>query len=311
MSDPVEIPGYFEAGPETLFGLLTPASGDGSGTGVLVVSGGLAGTSTVGRNQLYVNMARAIASDGYHVARFDYHGMGESTGVIAEFHLEADEPFVADVSAAGAWLRDQGVHRTVVLGKCFGSRMALGAVDSIDGLVGVILIGPPVNDFGKGEKTVTRLATELSVTDYVRRLFQPRVLKKLVDPRHRATYIRAARAKARVLASRIGRRATTAAPAVPAAGPAVSPRFLEPLSRLMERGVPVQFVYGIDDDFYADFKRARQHGPLGDLLARHRALVEVVEIPGLVRGYVETEAQDAIIGAVRRWLRQGVGAVSA
>lgn len=308
------MPGYFQAGPETLFGLLTPAPDGAGDAGVLVVSGGLSGTSTVGRNQLYVNIARIVASDGYHVGRFDYHGMGESTGVIDAFHLEADASFVEDVSAAATWLRDQGVRRMVVLGKCFGSRMALGAVDRIADLAGVVLIGPPVNDFGKGEKTVTRLATELSLTDYARRLLQPKVLERLADPRHRATYIRAGKAKARVLAvaarRRLGLGDLGAPQAPPAQGPVVSAKFMRPLRQLLERGVRLQFVYGIDDDFYADFKKAQQ-GPLGELLTRHASLVEIVEIPGLVRGFVETEAQDAIIEAVRRWLKEGSAAVSA
>jgi pimeloyl-ACP methyl ester carboxylesterase len=293
----VDEPVYFPAGAEMLFGVHTAPAVESGAPAIVIVSGGLTGTSTVGRNQMYVSLARAAAADGHRSLRFDYHGIGESTGVLDEFSLESDGPFVDDIVGAGSWLLDRGAERFVLLGKCFGSRMTLGAVPWFEGrLDGVVLIGPPVLDFGRGEKVVARLAVQLSVGDYVRRAVRPAVIANLRSAKHRAGYARAARAKWRALRAP-GERSGDG-------GAAVSRRFIEPLRRLIEAGVPVQLIYGVDDEFYADFCRASEAGPLARLLHDAGDLVEVTEVTGLVRGFASETGQEAIIEAARDWLRR-------
>lgn len=301
---PLPDPVYFPAGDETLFGVFTQADTPGS-TGVLVASGGLTGTSTVGRNQLYVQLSRGLAADGYHSLRFDYHGMGESTGILEEFRLDAEGPFVDDLVGAAGWMRQQGMDEIVLLGKCFGSRMGLSAVSRLGPLGGVVLIGPPVRDFGKGERAVARLATDLSARDILRRVLRPEVVRKLADPRHRAVYTRAAMAKVRAIAARLDR--------TPDRRPDdmawVSRRFFEPLASLVDQRVPVQLIYGVDDDFYQDFLKASQRGRLAELLARAGPMIEVSEVHGLVRGYAHAGGQQAIIEAARAWMARRDDAV--
>ncbi|HWH36050.1 MAG TPA: alpha/beta fold hydrolase [Acidimicrobiales bacterium] len=301
------IPVFFPAGTETLFGVYTRPVHSPRDVAVLISSGGLTGTSTVGRNQMFVRLAQRLAADGFPALRFDYHGIGESTGVLDEFRLDAAEPFVDDIVGAGRRVHDLGARRQVLLGKCFGSRMALSAAAALDHLDAVVLIGAPVRDFGKGERAVTRLADQVSIWDGIRRVLRPAFLRGLTDQRRRKTLVRAARAKARALSSRIPGQAT---PAARQSSDGVSRRFIEPLEALMARGVPVQLIYGRDDDFYREFLAASQRGRLARLLAEHAGLVEITVTPGQVRGFVQCEVQDAIIDAACTWIarRSGEGA---
>lgn len=303
MTDTVEttaydVPAFFPAGHETLFGVFCRAAATKlDGTGVLISSGGLTGTSTVGRNQMFVRLARRLASTGVHSLRFDYHGIGESTGVLDEFRLDADQPFVDDILGACHWMQGQGVERLVLLGKCFGSRMALSAAVSVGRLDGLVLIGVPVRDFGTGERAVTRLATELSVMDYVRRSLRPEVIRRLGDARHRKAYLRAATAKARVLTARLSGRSRSSD------GPLwISPNFVRPLEALVARAVPVQLVYGVEDEFYKDFQKASQHDPLRAILERAGDSLTVTTTPGQVRGFVQADVQDTIVDAACEWI---------
>lgn len=300
---PRQAPVFFPSGDDTIFGIVTTAVGGRAGpagSGVVIASGGLTGTSTVGRNQLYVRLARDLAADGFPSLRFDYHGMGESTGVLEEFRLDAEAPFVEDILGAARCLAELGATETILLGKCFGSRMALSSAGDLDSLAGVILIGPPVRDFGKGERTVARLATELNTVAFLRKALRPAVLRNLADRRHRTVYLRAATAKLRAVSARLRQ-----APAAKGREQAfwVSPRFFSPLEELVERGVPVQLIYGVDDDFYQDFRKASRNGRLAELLERAGPLVEVTEIEGLVRGFAHASGQAAIIAAARQWLQ--------
>lgn len=296
-----ESPAFFPAGDEVLFGITTRAEGEvPDPPAVLIVSGGLTGTSTVGRNQMYVALARDLAADGFPSMRFDYHGMGESTGQIDEFKLDAEGPFVDDITGAVRFLEGQGLDRVVLVGKCFGSRMALSATGEVSGLAGLVLMSPPVRDFGRGEKLVVKMATEMSVTDYIRRAVSLNVARGLLQARQRRVYMRAGKAKLRAMAAR--RRSDNRGAEGKASGLYwVSPKFLEPLRAVVERRLPVLILYGDQDDFYSDFLQARQ-GPLGALLADAGELVELAVVPGEVSGFVQGPVQDAINNATRSWI---------
>lgn len=293
-----EFPFFVDAGGETVFGIFTRV-GNPDAPGVAIMSGGLTGTSTIGRNRMFVRLARDLAGRGYHSIRLDYHGMGESTGTIEEFRLDAEQPFVDDIVGAVRWMQDQGVSRVIAVGKCFGSRMTLSSTPHIDALDGVVLIGPPVRDFGKGEKSVARLANELTMWGYFRRACRVEVAKGLFDPRRRRAYKLAARAKLRVVKSRIRR--TRVAAGTPNDSSGVSRKFIEPLEDLVRRRVPVQFVYGDEDEFYAEFLKAKA-GRLGRVLEQAGPLVEVTVLSGQVRGFAQGQVQDGIIDAARDWI---------
>ncbi len=61
----------------------TGAVAECQGKGVLIVVGGP--QTRVGSHRQFLLLARYLAGKGYHVMRFDYHGMGDSEGAIDSF----------------------------------------------------------------------------------------------------------------------------------------------------------------------------------------------------------------------------------
>jgi alpha/beta superfamily hydrolase len=284
-----ETPLFFAAGEDVLFGILTSPTADARGVAVVVAAGGGTPLST-SVNGLSVRLCRGISRYGFHAFRFDYHGVGESTGTLDRFHL--GEPYVRDLAAAVECLRDQGIRRYVLLGSCFGARTALATAPSTEGLEGVILISPPTRDFEMGERISTRMAAELGIGEYVRRAMTRRALAGLLQRDRRRAYTRLAKEKLRHAAgSRNGDSGDRQARYE------VSPGFLEPLRALVERGVPVSIFYGDAEDFFADFERARS-GALGRILEAAGETIAVTTIPGEIHGFEQVEAQEKVLDSV-------------
>ncbi len=107
----------FVKGPDgALFGVMTvPARPNGVGV-TLIPAGGY--TFTPQRNGWGTNLARMLAADGYHVLRFDWHGIGDSGGSVEGF--AHDRPFVDDLSVMLETMEQHGVGRHVLIGHCFG-----------------------------------------------------------------------------------------------------------------------------------------------------------------------------------------------
>lgn len=121
----------FDCAGETLIGILSVPDSSESGTplgpreapsvtGVVVVVGGP--QYRAGSHRQFTLLARTLATAGYPVLRFDYRGMGDSTGSRRDFERVND-----DVAAAiGALLQDQpNVQRVVLWGLCDGASAAL------------------------------------------------------------------------------------------------------------------------------------------------------------------------------------------
>jgi dienelactone hydrolase len=147
-----EQPVFFPAGPETLFGILTSPPARPRGTAVVLLQG--AGyVISANHNGLWARLARALAARGWHALRLDYHGVGESTGRFERVRL--DRLPTLDLLGAVDWLAGAGVGRAVVVGSCFGARVALEAAPEIAALAGVALLGPPlrvVADDGQADR---------------------------------------------------------------------------------------------------------------------------------------------------------------
>jgi dienelactone hydrolase len=143
-----EYPISFRAGKETLFGLLSTPQGDGPSTAVLVLGGGGTTPTAIGRNRFFVTLCRRLAALGYDALRFDYHGLGDSTGK-ADFRL--DRPFLEDLEGAVALVGGRGIPSYALVGSCFGARTALSGGPSLPGLKGLVLLAPPLRDFALSE----------------------------------------------------------------------------------------------------------------------------------------------------------------
>lgn len=277
-----ERPMFFPAGGETLFGIHTRPSGEPLGIGVIL----LAVKATYYRNRLAVRLARDLAAEGFDVFRFDYHGVGESTGS-AVFHL--DRPFVDDLLGAVAWARAEGLTRFIVLGQCFGARTALAAAARIEGLLGLVCVAMPFRD-GKAASIEGR-----GVGHYLRRGLRP------------STWMLLARAKFRQrmrdVVSALLRRAAGRQQPAPGDG---APRFRvnaglrRAIESAVDRRVPVLFVYGKDDPQFQEFLAVRDGG-LRKLFERASS-IELASLPGELHAFRDVTAQETFLSTARLWI---------
>jgi pimeloyl-ACP methyl ester carboxylesterase len=299
-----EVPVFFPAGRQQLFGVLTFPSGRSRGVGVVVLVGG-AYIPATNRNRLSVHMARRLASQGYHVLRFDYNGVGESTGPTGEYWL--DRPFVEDLEGALAVLRDVGMRRLVLIGSCFGSRTILAMADRVPDLVTTILMATPIRDFQMGDNLATKVAQEKSLGELIRLGLRRRTLRSLIAPadlksglRMRHILRRTMALKGRHILTRFfGDHATGNGAA--ATDGRMSEKFAAHLRRAVERGVPMLFLYGKSDGFYEEFVEA-QRGPLRSLFESARAPLHVETVEGVLHGFTTLAVQEAAIERTMAWL---------
>lgn len=138
--------------------------------GVLIVVGGP--QYRAGSHRQFLLLARALAAAGYPAMRFDYRGMGDSSGEARNFEAVED-----DIAAALAAFREQcpQLERIVLWGLCDAAAAALlycdGARDARIG--GLVLLNPWV----RSEATLAR--THLKHY-YLRRLMQGEFWRKLL-----------------------------------------------------------------------------------------------------------------------------------
>jgi dienelactone hydrolase len=288
-----EVAGFFASGGESLFGVMTKPVVDPVRTAVVLVPTGAGTRDSISRNRIWVRLARRVSLLGYHAVRFDFHGSGESAGI--EERLRLDQTFLGDIEGAINWVRAEGISSIVLVGSCFGARAALSHAPRTPGLRGIVLATPYLHDISSGEGFATKLATEWTVGQHVRRLLSRRVLRGVLDSRRRRAYARVATTKVRVLASRLrGDSQFT---------DGAGSNFLGNLAEILERKVPVLFLYGDSDDAYEEFERAKT-GRLGELLDRGASLVKVAVIPGRAHAFSTVRAQDAAMERIVDWLTE-------
>ncbi|MCS6944099.1 MAG: hydrolase 1, exosortase A system-associated, partial [Sutterellaceae bacterium] len=109
--------------------------------GVIVVVGGP--QYRVGSHRQFVLLARAMARHGIACLRFDYRGMGDSSGGQRTF-----EDVDADIACAVATLLAHvpSVRRVVLWGLCDGASAALMAARAQPHLAGIVALNPWVRD---------------------------------------------------------------------------------------------------------------------------------------------------------------------
>jgi pimeloyl-ACP methyl ester carboxylesterase len=300
-----ETPVFFPApSGDILFGIHTKPTADDRGIGVVIVQGGDTVNVSMHRNRLAVRLARELAADGYHSIRFDYHGLGESSGQIKRLHLH--HPFTDDVEGAANYLSSIGLEDLVLMGACFGSRTALSSAPKIPGVRGLILATPPSAGYDRTEAQGEWMARSRTLGDYVKGALKPTTLKQMAkDPALRSHYLKLGRKKL----AQVARKATR----VVRKGDGldwVSPMLLDPLDVMVQRNVPVLFIYGTDDPLLAEFNRARA-GRLGRIMDRSRGRVTLhASTPGVMHGFPSVPVQEAFVEQATAWIKQHVPAKS-
>lgn len=279
-----ETPVFFPAANEECFGILTePRAASSDVTVVLLKPGRFA---PMERNRMWVRLAHRLAAEGFPVLRFDYHGVGDSTGTVRMFSLS--RPFVEDVDGAMQWLRAHRPGQGVVLvGACFGTRTVLASAGNIPELRGALLIGLPVGDDGTG--FADRMVARYSMKDYVRRGIRRQVFLRFFDPSRRRVYRRIAWRVLKGLVSRAApgrqeqRESGLASDAV-----------IDQVRGIARRRIPLMFIYGSIENQYRQFQRAMK-GTLGEIVRRANGTIEVVTVDGRVSIFKTVQVQEAAI----------------
>jgi pimeloyl-ACP methyl ester carboxylesterase len=290
-----ETPVFFPADDEHIFALLTSPSEPREKTAVVLMGGATTPSTTVGRNRMTVTLGRRLAQCGYHVLRFDYHGIGDSTGTVERFEL--NRPFIEDLAGALDWLRTRGMDSFILAGSCFGARTALSYAPKLAPLEAVVLLAPPLRDFGESE----RQTAGWSLWDYVKCAFRPQATLGGKKSRRGTGYLRFMKLAAQVMLRRLR---TILRSSDKATAPWISRRnVLDPLSHLVKRRVPVLLMYGRDDDSYGDFQEAMR-GRLGRIVRDGTGVIDVAVVAGKVHGFTTRESQNGVMNLVEDWLRR-------
>jgi len=293
----VERPVHFRAGPHTLFGVLTEPPNGGGDVGVVLAMGG-AYVAAPNRNRLSVRMARALAAWGCRTIRFDYHGVGESTGTIDGYWL--DRPFVEDLVGAVDVLRSAGVRRIILIGSCFGARTILAAADRVPELAGAMLISTPVRDFQMGDNVPDQYARDLSVPELLGKALRSHVWRNLFAPGTPQAFLRSRRLITRTAVLKLAR--LLRGPRGDGRARGVSDRFRAGLVHLHARRTPLLFLYGQEENFYEEFERARR-GELRDLLTGPEGTVTVEIVEGVVHGFTTLAVQEQVMARGLSWVQ--------
>jgi len=165
----VELPILFSCGSESLMGILSKSESAGD-VGILIVVGGP--QYRVGSHRQFVLLARSLAAAGYSVFRFDYRGMGDSTGDLRPFEDVND-----DIAAAIDAFQDAcpEVERIVLWGLCDAASASLLYWDATQDkrMAGMVLLNPWMRSEASLAKTHIKHY-------YVQRLLQAEFWKKLL-----------------------------------------------------------------------------------------------------------------------------------
>lgn len=159
----------FSCAGEHLLGIVASPEAPGK-TGVLIVVGGP--QYRAGSHRQFLLLSRTLAAAGYPAMRFDYRGMGDSSGELRNFEaVDADIAAAVDTFVAAY----PGLERIVLWGLCDAASAALLYCDAardprIDGLV---LLNPWV----RSEATLARAHIKHY---YAQRLLQPEFWRKLL-----------------------------------------------------------------------------------------------------------------------------------
>jgi len=167
----------------TLFGTLhSPAGAREDLPVVVLLSPGV--KMRVGPGRLYVPLTDALVAMGYRVFRFDFYGLGDSTGELQETlladvynNIEVGR-YVTDTRSAIQWLRENTHAKKFILGGlCGGAITALLTAEREPDVEGLLSLGMTVtlaSNAATPAKYLTRAQLDSRRQGYYRRLLQPR-----------------------------------------------------------------------------------------------------------------------------------------
>lgn len=252
--------------------------------GVLVVVGGP--QYRAGSHRQFLLLARALAAAGYPAMRFDYRGMGDSTGAARGFEAVDD-----DIAAALAAFRQQcpQLRRIVLWGLCDAATAALLYWERTRdaGLGGLVLLNP----WARSEATLARTHIKHY---YLRRLLQGEFWRKLLGGR-----LGIGRAARDLAANWLrARQAATTEAAVAA----------EPFQKRMMRALadfpgPSLLLLSEDDYTAKEFLEACRADALATRALAGSGLTRV-DVPGADHTFSSRALRQTVEAATLDWLRR-------
>lgn len=158
----------FGCGTEALIGVLHPGHAQAQ-VGVLLVVGGP--QYRVGSHRQFVLLARRLAQAGIPVLRFDYRGMGDSSGAQRSFESVDD-----DIRSAIDVLCQQvrSVQKVMLWGLCDAASAALFYAHNDPRVAGLVLLNPWV-------RTEAGMARAYLKHYYLRRMVSGEFWKKILS----------------------------------------------------------------------------------------------------------------------------------
>lgn len=283
---------FIEAGREHLFAVLTQAEGESSEQAVLLLHAGP--NFTAHRNGQWTRLAREIAGRGRMVLRLDYHGSGDSSGVLLDRSLDSQTG--RDLDAALAFLRERGARKIIIVGTCWGGLVGLAAAARVDDVPSVHLISSPLHLLERPVGDLKARGQVASNRAALSRLLEPTVLRLLVrESAYRRWLLRRARGRiARVWGVRTGPTKVTGP-----AGASPVPPAAELYATLESKGVRVHALFGRPEPYYRELTEPGA----APLLGRHTGIFEVEVAPIRVHGFTSLAAQET----VRQWVLRAFG----
>jgi exosortase A-associated hydrolase 1 len=179
----------FNCGEDVLFGIVSMPDRPVR-RGVVIVVGGP--QYRAGSHRQFTLLARALAQNGFPVLRFDYRGMGDSTGAPRDFERVDD-----DLRAAiDRFFDAAAIDNVVIWGLCDGASAALFYAEQDARVSGVVMLNP-------WARSASGLAKTTLKHYYVARLLDPALWKKVALLRF--DYSAAAKSFAALILAAFGR----------------------------------------------------------------------------------------------------------
>jgi exosortase A-associated hydrolase 1 len=268
----------FSCEGESLLGILHPAASD-SDIGVVIIVGGP--QYRIGSHRQFVHLARSLARAGMPALRFDYRGMGDSSGVLPGF-----EHLGPDITAAIEALRRHapGVRRVVLWGLCdAASAILLDGVHHPD--VCAIVVANP------WARTEAGQARTYLKHYYLRRLAAPEFWKKLFSGR--LSLRRAAGGLAENMAATQRKSEDESESDIP-----YPDRMLEGLHRFAG---PVLLILSSEDYTAREFEDYARRSKTGRKALKKNTL-SLVRLPRTDHTFSGDEGRCRVAGETTRWL---------
>jgi pimeloyl-ACP methyl ester carboxylesterase len=252
-----------------------------------------------------LKIADRLTPLGFHVLRFDFHGLGDSGGEVAEvaladmYNTVQGGRYVGDTISAMDWVQNEvGIRRFVGSGLCGGSISSLltAAEDArIECLLGIgmptALDGGPEN-WGKS-LTVGQLKDLRG--GYLRRLIDPRSWLRLLTGK--TSYAVLWRS---LWANSAAPMAVTTDPMAPPVDN-TNPRFAPAFRRLLESERPMLLIFSANDRLHHEFEEKFEGRHL-DLASLRGHLYRTVVIPHANHVLSDSESVAALLEHAERWL---------